>query len=95
MSNGKYVYKYAIIIEGLFMSGKVYTNTREEAYARLPYEMMIGMEKLNKAYPWEEHYFVDQKNLIGADGMVDTYQACADYDYPWISYKIRKVRVPV
>jgi len=93
---GKYVYKYAIEINGDFMKGMVYTNTREEAYERLPIEMQIGLEKLNKAYPWDKHYIITEKrNLLGIDGLVDTYPACADYYYPWISYKVRKVRVPV
>ena len=95
-NQGKYIYKYAIIISGDFMSGKVYFNTKEEAYERLPVEMQIGLEKLDKAYPWDRHYIIsERRNLRGVDGIVDTYQGCADLYYPWISYKVRKVRVPV
>ena len=92
----KFTYLWAIIIDGNFMKGKVYYNTKDEAYANLESEVKNGYYKLEKAKPWEQCYYTtDEKYLRGIDGYVGMYLRCADDYEDFITYKVSRVRVPI
>ena len=94
---GKYKMMWAIIIDGNFMKGKVYTKTKEEAYSKLKSEVLNGYEKLKAdQYSFNKVYWtMDKEDLIGIDACVGEHLACADDYERFITYKISKVRVPV
>lgn len=92
----KYVYMWAIIIDGNFITGKIYYKTFEEAVSNLEFEAMEGFKKLEKEYPYYEHYCeLNPANLTRCHACVGTYLRDADEYEKFITYKVSKVRVPV
>lgn len=99
MKKGKYKMVWAILIDGNFMQGRVYTKTKEEAYSKLKEEVLNGFQKLKKEEECRSYnkvyWTMDKEDLIGIDGLVGERLAWADDYESYITYKVRKVRVPV
>lgn len=95
----KYTYMWAIIIKGNFMEGKIFYKTREEAFAHLESEVIIGYKKLKEVEEAcsfnEVYYTLNKEDLRMIDGYVGEYLACADDYEKYITYSISRIRVRV
>ena len=88
-----YKVKWCIVIQGDYMNGIIFCESREEALNKLDKEVEEGLRKITEDYPWYDYHVLDSfkftRHVYANDG-VDNEPIP-----PYISYGVCKKRLPV